>query len=405
MWMFSNRILLNQQQIEAINWQNLQRPATGLTDLQAMEPEQSLQTLQGLLEAEKLPQEPRYDGEGSRYGREFYDALKGRIEAGMPHGDLALRYGVVIQNSFLRAFPTMAASFRAGEWGELDRFAVTLLKLGEPVVVYCQDGSGQWSFVRSSQCVGWMLTEQIAWEEDGFRWRQYCAERNQLVVTDSRRTLDYIDFDGKAQTQLLLMGTRLPLYDADQRTFVAGLPTKDRRGKLAVLQFMARRDGGLAPGVLPLTAQNIVSQAKKMLGEPYGWGGSGFYRDCSSLLADVFSVFGLQFPRNSRQQMEMVGVERCPGEREQKYRWIAALPPGSALYFPGHAMLYLGRRGNLLEILHSVYAIGLPAAEQMIPHKIRRVVQGSLQQQRVNGELFLDAVTDCWVPERQKRFL
>ena len=133
-------------------------------------------------------------------------------------------------------------------------------------------------------------------------------------------------------------------------------------------------------------------------------GGTKYCRDCSSLLVDVFSVFGLQLPRNSRQQMQMVGVERCPDNREQKQQFIAALPSASVLYFPGHAMLYLGSQGNALEILHSVYAIGLPAVDKIIPHKIRRVVQGNLQQRRVNGELFLDAVTACWVPERLKRF-
>lgn len=403
--MFSSKIILNQQQIEAINRQNLQRADTGLLDLLAVESDQALRELEGLLKAEILPQEPRYDKEGNLYGEDFYDGLKRRLEGALEYKPVSLRHGVVICNSFLRAFPTMAASYRAGEWGELDRFAVSLLKLGEPVLVYCQDDSGQWSFIRSAQCYGWMLTEHLAWETDFYRWRQYCCDREQLFVTDSRRQLDYIDFDGKAQTQLLLMGTRLPLYDATQRSFVLGLPVKDRRGNLAVLQFMVQRDGGFAPGPLPCSAQNIVSQAKKMLGEPYGWGGAGFARDCSSLLVDVFSVFGLQLPRNSRQQMQMAGVERCPDNREQKRQFIAALPPGSTLYFPGHAMLYLGSRGNSLEILHSVYAIGLPALDKIIPHKIRRVVQGNLQQRRVSGQLFLDAVTACWVPEHLKRFL
>lgn len=401
--MFSSKIILNQQQIEAVNRQNLQCSDTGLTDLVAVEPEQVLQELEILLSVENLPQEPRYDKEGNLYGEDFYNALKRRLEA-VCQKQASLRYGVVICNSFLRAFPTMAASYRTGEWGELDRFAVSLLKLGEPVLVYCQDDSGQWSFIRSAQCYGWMLTAHLAWETDFYRWRQYCCDREQLLVTDSRRQLDYIDFDGRAQTQTLLMGTRLPLYDATQRSFVVGLPVKDRRDKLAVLQFMVQRDGGFAPGPLPCSAQNIVSQAKKMLGEPYGWGGTKYCRDCSSLLVDVFSVFGLQLPRNSRQQMQMVGVERCPDNREQKQQFIAALPSASVLYFPGHAMLYLGSQGNALEILHSVYAIGLPAVDKIIPHKIRRVVQGNLQQRRVNGELFLDAVTACWVPERLKRF-
>lgn len=402
--MFSSKIILNPQQIEKINQQNLQRLDTGLADLLDTESERAFQELESLLEAEKLPQEPRYDGEGNLYGEDFYNALKRRLEA-IQLKQAELRYGVVICNSFLRAFPTMAASYRIGEWGELDRFAVSLLKMGEPVLVYCQDNSGQWSFIRSMQCYGWMLTEHLAWEPDFYRWRQYCCDREQLLVIDSRRDLDYIDFDGRAQKQLLLMGTRLPLYDANRHSFVLGMPVKDCRGNLAVLQFMTRRDGGLAPGLLPCSAQNIISQAKKMLGEPYGWGGTSYYRDCSSLVVDVFSVFGLHLPRNSRQQMQMLAVERCPSGREQKYQFIAALPPASVLYFPGHAMLYLGRQGNSLEILHSVYAIGLPAVDKIIPHKIRRVVQGSLQQRRVNGELLLDAVTACWVPERLKQFL
>ena len=96
--------------------------------------------------------------------------------------------------------------------------------------------------------------------------------------------------------------------------------------------------------------------------------------------------------------MQMVGIEQCPGNRDQKYAFIANLPAGSVLYFSGHAMLYLGRRENQLEILHSVYAIGLPAQQEVIPHKIKRVVQGNLQQRRANGEQLLDAVTACWIP-------
>lgn len=395
--MYSSKILLNQQQIEAINWRNLQKEGTGLIsicEIESILPEQ----LEALLKAEKLPQEPRYDKDGNLYGESFYAALNGRIDAAIEQKNCGVRYGVAIDNTFLRLFPTMAGSYRFDELGELDRFAVTLIKLGEPLIIYCQDESGVWSFVQSQQAHGWILTAHLAWEEQHSRWRQYCCDREQLLVADSRRTLEYVDFNGCLQNQLLLMGTKLPLYDANCRTFVIGVPFRDCRGNLAILQTMVQRDGGFIPGPLPLSAQNIISQAKKTLGEPYGWGGSGYYRDCSSLIGDVFSVFGLLFPRNSREQMQMVGIEQCPGNRDQKYAFIANLPAGSVLYFPGHAMLYLGRRENQLEILHSVYAIGLPAQQEVIPHKIKRVVQGNLQQRRANGEQLLDAVTACWIP-------
>lgn len=403
--MFASRIVLNQSQIETINCKNIQRPATGLVNL--LEEAESYQAEQivTLITQEKIPQEPRYDKEGNQYKTSFYDELLERMLMNVTTDSLTLRYAVVITNSFLRTFPTMAGSYRFQEFNELDRFSITLLKLGEPVLVYCQDGSGMWSFVRNNQVFGWMLTEDLAWEKDLFRWKQYCCDREQVLVADSRRELEYIDFAGCAQKQLLLMGTRLPLYDANLHNFVIGLPAKNKKGNLVMLQLMVQRDGGYIPGPMPLSAQNIISLGKKMLGEPYGWGGAGYYRDCTSLIADIFSVFGLNLPRNSRQQLQMYGLECCKGTREEKYQYISKLPAGSILYFPGHAMLYLGRQGNQLPILHSVYAIGLPAVNEIIQHKIKRVVQGNLQQRRVNGELFLDAVTACWVPERQKKLL
>lgn len=216
--MYSSKILLNQQQIEAINWRNLQKEGTGLVsicEIESILPEQ----LDALLKAEKFPQEPRYDKDGNLYDQSFYEALNRRMAAAVEQKHCTLRYGVAIDNTFLRLFPTMAGSYRFDELGDLDRFAVTLIKLGEPLIVYCQDASGVWSFVQSQQAYGWILTVHLAWEEQYSRWRQYCCDREQLLVADSRRTLEYVDFNGCLQNQLLLMGTKLPLYDANCRWY------------------------------------------------------------------------------------------------------------------------------------------------------------------------------------------
>lgn len=405
MGMGFTKILLYQRQIDQLNWHNLQRPATGLCAL-ADAPDAILAAdLEALMHLDGLPQEPRYDQNGTLYMADTYAALQARAALPPKAGLLPVRHAVAVDNSPLRRFPTMAGSYRADEVGELDRFAVSLIKLGEPVLVYWQDDSGLWSFVRSAQAYGWMRTAHFAWEDDDYRWRQYCTDSQRLLVADSRRMLDYVDGAGMAQRQLLLMGTRLPLYDASPRNFVFGLPIQDQYGNLAMLQLMMPRDGGVLPGLMPLSAQNIVSQAEKMLGESYGWGGTGCYRDCTSLVADVFAVFGLQLPRNSGQQLAMQGVVRCAGDVPSKYRQIAALSPGSVLYFPGHAMLYLGQRDDQLEILHSVYAIGLPAGDRLIPHKLRRVVLGELRQLRTTGQSFLEAITAYWSPAEQTAWL
>ena len=403
--MYSSRIVLNQRQIEAINWRNLQREETGLTDLADTEMTLAPEQIEMAFHLEKLGQEPRYNGSGICYGEAFYNSLKRKIYASLPDDMFAMRCAVAVQNALIRAYPTMAGSYRKDEIGELDRFAVSVLKIGEPVLLVCEDVEKIWCYIITAQVQGWVLRNTLALEPDNFRWRQYCSSLDTVTVADGCYSLCYTGREGICKKQMLFMGTQLPLYDVTRDAFVLGLPTKDRNGNFAVEQLRVPRDGGIIPGFLPFSAQNIISQAKKLLGEPYGWGGSNFHRDCTSLVMDVYATFGLQVPRNSCRQIQMFGVERCPENRAQKETFIRELMPGSILYFPGHAMLYLGEENGSLKILHSVYAIGLPEKERIIPHKLRRVAEGSLQQYRINGELFLDAVNYVWVPDHQSRFL
>lgn len=403
--MYSSRIVLNQNQIEAINWRNLQKKETGLAELTDIEMTIASKQVEMKFGLEKLCQEPRYNRHGICYGEAFYNSLTRKICASLPSGTITLQRAVAVQNGLIRAYPTMAGSYREHEIGELDRFAVSILKLGEPVLLYCTDSTGLWCFVQATQLCGWVLRDILALEPDEYRWQQYCCNCEYAIVADSRRRIDYTDANGIHRVQTLWMGTRLPLYDAAPDVFLLGIPIKDKQGNLAVMQIRTKRDGGLIPGNMPLSAQNIISQAKKMLGEPYGWGGAEFRRDCTSLVADVYAVFGFTLPRNSREQMKMHGIEHCPKEKTKKEAFLSCLMPGSILYCPGHAMLYLGKDSGQMQMLHSTYAIGLPAKERLILHKIRRVVQGTLSQHRVTGETFFDAVEAVWAPDHQKDFL
>lgn len=168
------------------------------------------------------------------------------------------------------------------------------------------------------------------------------------------------------------------------------------RGNLAILQTMVQRDGGFIPGPLPLSAQNIISQAKKTLGEPYGWGGSGYYRDCSSLIGDVFSVFGLLFPRNSREQMQMVGTDSCPASEIKIC--LYSISPAAVYYIFPVMPCCIWAGGEIRQNFAQRICHRSACQQEVIPHKIKRVVQGNLQQRRVNGEQLLDAVTACWIP-------
>ena len=104
--MLSSRILLNQQQIETINWKNL-KPETNLIDLLQEEMEVSQEQLKSLFQLDKLEREQRYTKDGFIYDAAFYSLLKKRMVDGLPNERRQVQYAVAVQNTQMRAYPTI----------------------------------------------------------------------------------------------------------------------------------------------------------------------------------------------------------------------------------------------------------------------------------------------------------
>ncbi len=107
-----------------------------------------------------------------------------------------------------------------------------------------------------------------------------------------------------------------------------------------VLRIPGQRDTPL-PRVQAAASRGlaVVSLARRFLGTPYRWGGTGDRGfDCSGFLYAVFSRLGLQLPRTSY-EMFRSGRPVPRGE----------LQPGDLVFFttyapgPSHAGIYLGR--------------------------------------------------------------
>lgn len=108
-----------------------------------------------------------------------------------------------------------------------------------------------------------------------------------------------------------------------------------------------------------LTRRDVLTEAFRYIGSPYGWGDENGGRDCSRLSLDVFSTFGLHLPRTSALQSlagsyalevpaEASAVERLSLLDEADQRGIVLI------HFPGHIMIYLGRdRAGVPRVLHS----------------------------------------------------
>ncbi len=144
--------------------------------------------------------------------------------------------------------------------------------------------------------------------------------------------------------------------DAGDIQIAAGtlLPAADERGRTAhvatTIGFAVtaeQPEGSLQPMARGLSRRMLLEEAWRLMGTPYGLGGTGGGRDCSRLVLDVFDTFDLHLPRHSSWQSKAgsfwIAVEDVP-EAERLLLIDSAAEKGIVLlHFPGHIMLYLGR--------------------------------------------------------------
>ncbi len=400
-FLYDCRILMTPCQIAGYNRQNIAAQKSSVVDL--LHTDYAMDKEAIMVHQTVLPclYEQRFDGHGHFIDQPFYDELEKTMAWSQLACEQEARFALVVDQCLMRLFPTNAPSYKERWLAELDRFALTLLKLGEAILIWHQSNDGKWLFVQNRHAWGWIPTEAAAFcRED--TWRSWCGERDFIQVIASRTTVDYQESDNQF-TQQFLMGTRLPLRGQCAHQYIVQLPRRDKKGKLVPMMISLPDDERFQEGFLPFQEGRIAEQAMKTLGEPYGWGGERTYRDCTSLIDDIFGTFSFVLARNSRDQRAMKGVKKIDAQWDncKREKLIKKLPRGTVLYMPGHAMLYLGVRDGNLRILHSVYQIGIPMWSDMVTYKAKRVMLGHLYQYRANGKTFLESLSDYWCPWAQ----
>lgn len=393
------RPIMSLWEIEAYNQLNIAALASGVVDLCRVETSCRGEALLEALGRYALPVEPRFDSCGEYVQPKVYQDLLVQMNWPLKEDWFVAEYGVAVDNVFVRTFPTLEASYRKRCEDNLDRFSVTLLKFGEPVIIWHYDQSKEWAFIQNRHTWGWVKMEQLA-KANRTQWLFYVQERYFLQVVASRVVINYQDFQGQPRSQLLLMGTRLSYFDQINKAYVLSLPQKNGFGQLVMLMITIPKGPDFYQGYLPFSPARVLEQGLKMISEPYGWGGADYYRDCTSLVDDIFGTFGFSLARNSTQQQAMALVQFVDSKWNEAERkaLLQELPLGTVLYFPGHAMIYMGFQGGHYRILHSIYQMGVPIWSDMVVHRVKRVMIGHLEQHRATGERFLDEWSSYWKP-------
>ena len=243
----------------------------------------------------------------------------------------------------MRYYPTTKAGTEDGSFLSekcIDQLQGTQLTLGEPVLIYHTSEDKKWVYAQSKNYRGWVKKICLATCQRSI-WEDYILSPRFVIITE-HKSCDVLGVKMK-----LYVGTKIPTdMDGNLR-----IPTRTIDGGLRFVN--SKLDIDMHQGYLPYTTKNVVTQAFKLLGDQFSWGGKYGHSDCSGIVNAVYNCFGFTLPRDT---IDMRKIKRHAIDRTDSIDYNS-VQPGSLLLCPGHVMLYLGMHDGKAYGFHGLASI------------------------------------------------
>ncbi len=265
------------------------------------------------------------------------DSLPGSVET-----ENAITVRTTLQRNVPADFPAMSGAGDAGShrW---DRWSMGVIAIGRPVSVLHVSRTGEFVFVLSDLGYGWMPSVDVAFATAD-EIARFVDNPGFVVATGDRVPL-YASKDCRYASSSFRMGDRLPLASRLNPRLVQ-IPERKVDGSLALATVWLATDADVSIGYLPYTRRNIVTQAFKLLDNPYDFTGELMGRQHETTYRDIFAVFGFELPRTDP-LFTFYGsddtVLKPEAGKERQYETILSHEPFVTLQSCGrHGQLYLG---------------------------------------------------------------
>ena len=328
----------------------------------------------------------------------------------------AVRYGICVRPSDVRAFPTERIIADDPGDNDFDNVQLAPVRVGEPLTIRAVSADKMYYLCHTYCVSGWIPAEDVALCRDRAEWLKawYFPHDKVMVVTGSKLTLEESNTSPELSGLMLTMGTVLkkaePSEYGDMITnrslyynYPVWVPVRNEEGMYEKRLALISLHHDVSDGFLPLTTENIVKQAYRKLGDAYGWGGMLNAPDCSSYVRDVYKCFGLELPRNTTWQaaMHVEKYDLSAATDDEKKEFFEELDPGTILFLKGHEMLYLGNRDGKSYVISSSSSMMTPGGEDK--KRIRSVIINSLEEKRMNGKMWLSELYEAAVPYAENK--
>ena len=367
----ADNVVLDAAAIAAQN-ERLHRTDDSVMDIEKIAPMLArAQVREWIDDLSQRPQRTLFDVQGNEVGSGQIDDLIRNLNLDAVPETQQARYGLVVHRADLRTFPTRLRVFSRRGDTDIDRFQENALFPGTPVIVAHESADGRWWFVVSALYSAWIEKEAVAIgpADEVFA---YTRKSPYLIVTGAKANTVFSPERPEVSELQLDMGVRVPVladWPANKpvngqhpyTAHVIELPYRSADGALHFTPALVPKTSDVAADYLPLTRANLLRQSFKFLGERYGWGHSYNARDCSGFVSEVYRSFGVQLPRNTRDQGVSPAFDRITLTEKHSYEDRLAimrqLQIGDLVYIPGHVMMVIGRQDGLPYVIHDTTGV------------------------------------------------
>ena len=409
-------VILTPEEIKALNEDTFLADGTMVMDLKKVpETYDGISKNMSLISSSKADAEYylswTYDAEGKKTDWAYFQEMIDNTQDPNAEKSMPTRYGIAVNRTVVQVFPGEKLLLDDPQDQDSDNMALSAVPVNEPMVIYNTSADGNYYLARISSCSGWVKAEDVAICADKAEWLSAwdLPSEDLLVVYGDKVYTDRSNETPQTSKRMLTIGTALELVtdlNVDQRVgnrsayhnYVVYLPVRNDDGSYGKELALIPEKAKVTVGYLPLTMENIAMVAFQNLGDAYGWGGMLDVEDCSGLVRTVYSCFGLEIARNGNWQwnMNIEKIDMTNMSLEEKALILDELPLGSALCFPGHEMIYLGKVDGKYYVISATGSIMSPDTGEKI--SARDVMINTMDVKRANGKTWMQAIDKAFMP-------
>lgn len=408
----TDQIIMTPEEIETLNREIIATKGTNTYDL-ANEAEtfDGISLLGGMtMDMEYIESQNNYIN-GELVSADYFAPIKANIpkESDL-QAAMQKQYGYCVNRTVMKSMPYDEFISDAPTDPEWDNWVLSAVAVNEPIVAFITTVDGEYTYIKSRCCYGWVPTEDIALCENKAEWEAFLNPDEILVVTGEKVYLE-ASADKDLSEKMLTMGTVLPLVTENPgkvahrlawNNYIVKMPARADDGSFYQKDALISANRDVNIGYLPYTQENILKQAFKALGNRYGWGGMLNAPDCSAFAKEVYKCFGFDLARNTNWQaaMPVKQISLKGMTDDEKKEILDEVPLGAILQFPGHEMIYIGENNDLYYTINDVSSLVDPTNPDGGVVRPRSVIVNDLSTLRANKTTWLSNLDNIIVIDK-----